>query len=180
MPSVIERLKAEGCLHLLSAFFRRLQPNTDNPVVMPGNVDDLLNAMPAPHTMAEKLDGLLKILAARTPTPGEEVKFEVSTDYPLVFAANVREGEFLIENLTERGFLKPPGGLTANWSLTADGYERLEELEARSYTSTRNAFVAMSFAKERDFIYNDAIEPAIREAGYRAIRVDKSGSCESD
>lgn len=53
------------------------------------------------------------------------------------------------------------------------GYERFEELEASSHKSVRNAFVTMWFDKARDVIYNEVIEPAIREAGYNAVRIDK-------
>jgi len=89
-----------------------------------------------------------------------------------VFAADWQEASYLLGQLSVRRFVTPVTG-TGKVQVTADGYERAEELEAAAYKSTRNAFVAMWFDKSRDLIYNQAIEPAIREAGYQAIRIDK-------
>jgi hypothetical protein len=38
----------------------------------------------------------------------------------------------------------------------------------------RLGFVTMSFAEEMNNIYDKAIEPAVRDAGYRPIRVDRT------
>jgi len=38
----------------------------------------------------------------------------------------------------------------------------------------RPGFVAMPFAEEMNDIYDKAIEPAVRDAGYRPIRVDRT------
>ncbi|HEY4777350.1 MAG TPA: hypothetical protein VIH56_06790 [Candidatus Acidoferrales bacterium] len=158
-------------LHLLSAFFRRY-PSVP-PLVTTQNVDELIVGMPLLRTVPEKMNGLLKLLVDSKLPPGTPAPFDPQKDYPLVFAADWKEASYLLGQLSVRGFVTPVTG-TGNVQVTADGYERVEELEAASYKSTRNAFVAMSFDKSRDFIYKEAIEPAIREAGYHAIRIDKT------
>ena len=56
--------------------------------------------------------------------------------------------------------------------LTAKGYERLEEVERRLVPSVQ-AFVAMWFSDEMNDAYQHGIEPAIREAGYEPLRIDR-------
>jgi nucleoside 2-deoxyribosyltransferase len=129
--------------------------------------------MPILRTVPEKMNGLLKALAESELPPGTPIAFDFQRDYPLIFAANWREAQFLLGELSSRRFVSPAGN-TGRYQLTADGYERVEQLEAASHKSTRNAFVAMWFDKSRDLIYTEAIEPAIREAGYMAIRIDRT------
>ncbi len=54
----------------------------------------------------------------------------------------------------------------------AQGWHRLEELR-RGDVGSQQGFVAMWFCDEMKQVYDDAFEPAIRAAGYRAHRVDK-------
>lgn len=75
--------------------------------------------------------------------------------------------------LSVRGLVMPITG-SGGVHVTATGYEKIEELEAASYKSSRNAFVAMWFDESLDSIYSEAIEPAIRDAGYEPIRIDKT------
>ena len=169
---VISRFKDMGTVHLLSAFFRR-HVSSRAPIVAPYNVDQLIADMPLLRTVPEKMNGLLRILVTDG-QPGVPTKFNYQTDYPLIFARNGLECSFLIEQLAARKLVDNVlmGG-KRQYTVTANGYERFEELEASSYKSTRNAFVAMWFDESRDLIYKEAIEPAIREAGYHAIRIDK-------
>jgi|ERR1700733_5547386 len=171
MQRVVDKFREMKSLHLLSAFFRRY-PSVP-PLVTTQNVDELIVGMPLLRTVPEKMNGLLKLLVDSKLPPGTPAPFDPQKDYPLVFAADWKEASYLLGQLSVRGFVTPVTG-TGNVQVTADGYERVEELEAASYKSTRNAFVAMSFDKSRDFIYKEAIEPAIREAGYHAIRIDKT------
>jgi nucleoside 2-deoxyribosyltransferase len=55
---------------------------------------------------------------------------------------------------------------------TWKAYHRLQEIEATGPNS-QNAFVAMSFAPEQTAIWTDVIKPAIEDAGYTPVRVDK-------
>lgn len=171
---VVNKLRETKTLHLLLAFFRRY-PGSDPPLVTPETVDESIAGMPVLRTVPEKMNGLLKLLVESSLPPGAPAPFDALMDYPLVFAANWGEASFLLEQLSQRGFVRFVTPLKTGYVLvTADGYERMEQIEAASYKSTRNAFVAMWFDKSRDLIYNQAIEPAIREAGYQPIRIDKT------
>ena len=56
-------------------------------------------------------------------------------------------------------------------NVTHKGYARYEELQRKSVDSSL-AFVAMWFDSSMDAVYNEAIAPAIRDAGYDPVRVD--------
>ena len=56
-------------------------------------------------------------------------------------------------------------------NVTHKGYARYEELQRKSVDSSL-AFVAMWFHSSMDAVYNEAIAPAIRDAGYEPVRVD--------
>ena len=55
--------------------------------------------------------------------------------------------------------------------LNVKGLERLESLETNK--DSRQAFVAMWFDESMNDTYDEAIQPAIEEMGYRAMRIDK-------
>jgi hypothetical protein len=169
---VLDDLRSRQKLHLLSAFFRRCA-SSGPPLINLDNVDELLGSMPQLRTVPEKLNGLLRLLVESTLPPGTPVSFTAERDYPLVYATNGQEANFLLAQLSKRGLVEGIAGI-GNIFVTAAGYERIEELDAASYKTTRNAFVAMWFDESRNFIYNEAIEPAIRDAGYQSIRIDKT------
>jgi nucleoside 2-deoxyribosyltransferase len=59
------------------------------------------------------------------------------------------------------------------WRVSADGFERLEEISRANPTNSDRAFVAMWFDSSRNSIYKDALSPAIEDAGYLPIRIDQ-------
>jgi nucleoside 2-deoxyribosyltransferase len=166
---VVTEYKRKNRRYLLSAFFRRYPGKP--PLVNSQNVEELISAMPVPLTVSEKLNGVLRFLGDPEHTPGTQLPFDIKTDYPLIFAADSEEANFLIGTLIGRRFVwQQPG--TTKYQVTADGYERIEQIEAASYKSSSKAFVAMWFDSSRDAIYKAAIEPAIRDAGYHPVRID--------
>lgn len=56
--------------------------------------------------------------------------------------------------------------------MTAKGYTRLSEIQRASRESAF-VFVAMWFDAPMNEVYDEAIEPAVREAGYKAVRIDR-------
>jgi hypothetical protein len=173
LPSVVDKLKDENRVHLLSAFFRRQTvAGVESPIVTPENVEDLFSKMPILKSVTDKLNALLRLLVELNPIPGTTITFKLAADYPLIFAANETESRFLFDQLMERKFVK--NDAFGRGLVTADGYERLEQLDASSYRISRNAFVAMWFDRSLDSIYKDAMEPAIHDAGYEAVRIDKT------
>ena len=80
-----------------------------------------------------------------------------------------RELTGLVALLEESGLLRRDG---ANIYTTAKGFERMEDLR-RGAIASNQAFVAMWFGDEMSEVYEQAIEPAITEAGFRSMRIDR-------
>lgn len=167
---VIGDLRGQGRLHLLSAFFRTY-PEKTPPLVTQENVAELLAGLPVPRKVPEKMNHLLKVLVQTTPILGKPAEFDARKDYPRIFASDGDEAYFLLGQLSLRELAAPVTG-TGRYQVTVSGFEKLEELEATAYKSSRNAFVAMWFDSSRNPIYKDAIEPAVRSAGYHPTRID--------
>lgn len=58
------------------------------------------------------------------------------------------------------------------WTLTAEGLLRLEKLSVGGENSDQD-FVAMWFNPAMDEVFDEGVEPALAEAGYKAIRIDR-------
>jgi hypothetical protein len=104
-----------------------------------------------------------------SPALGEYTTFNPDTDYPLLIARSSGEIEFLLKELRSSGYID---GTHDGSFLTMTGWRRLEEIRKTGRLSNR-AFVAMWFDKSMDDLYADAIEPAIRDAGYDPLRIDR-------
>ena len=62
-------------------------------------------------------------------------------------------------------------GMTKIWRVTASGYTEIERRKADRKTD--QCFIAMWFNEKTNSLYDNAIEPAVRAAGYRPIRIDR-------
>jgi len=121
------------------------------------------------YSVLEKLDRTLEAIAAKTSQPGQRSQFTAQIDYPLVYAASADEAAYYIMQLANLGYVRQDSGIAM---ILAQGFQRLTEMGKSGRTSAF-VFVAMWFAEQMNEIYNNAIEPAIREAGYKPIRVDR-------
>ncbi len=135
---------------------------------MTTNIESCIRSLPI-FTPPEKLDNLLQLLADLSPGIGRYTTFNGDRDWPLLIST-VEEIQFLTVELMHRGYVS---GTNNGLLVTMTGWERLAEIRAKGQASSR-AFVAMWFDSSRDPIYVEAIEPAIREAGYDALRIDKA------
>ena len=83
-----------------------------------------------------------------------------------------REVDFLVEFLVEQGWLKPLGMMNfIGGTVTLQGYARIADMQ-HSVDSSQ-AFVAMWFDPSLADLYSSGIEPAVRAAGYKPLRIDQ-------
>jgi hypothetical protein len=76
--------------------------------------------------------------------------------------------------LASEGAIEKRGAIDDDrYRLTVKGHFMADEL-AEARASSSQCFVAMWFGDEVHAAYTDAIEPAVREAGYEAVRIDRS------
>ena len=83
------------------------------------------------------------------------------------------ELQFLTDYLIEKDWLEKSTYATIGLIVTVEGYTRLAELETVVVASSQ-AFVAMWFDKSLDPAFEEGIEPAIKNAGYTAVRIDNT------
>jgi hypothetical protein len=153
---------------LLSAYCRRLPEGTEPPVITSKRIEEFIRTVPK-YTPPEKLDNLLELMGRMSPGLGKYTRFDPEKDYPLLIAEHAEEVNFLMMELRKRAYID---GTMDGVSLTIQGWERLEEVKREGRLSNR-AFVAMWFDESMDELYDNAIEPAIREAEYDSLRIDR-------
>jgi len=168
MEDAVAEANRLGKLHILSAWFRKIRDESDVWLVKRLDVATIIANTPE-YSVLEKLDQTLVAVAAKTPEPGQRSQFTAQNDYPLVYARSVDEAAFYIRQLADLGYVQQDSGIAM---IRAPGFERLIEMQKSGPTSGF-VFVAMWFAEQMNDIYSNAIEPAIRDAGYKPIRVDR-------
>lgn len=131
----------------------------------------LLSSSNIPKTPAQKLYEILSVIGERTKHFGEWVKLNFNTKEEIVLVrktACINPDEFyaLVQEGISQGIFDKKSD-TKMWisvSLSLKGWDFLH-----SFLETKNsnlAFVAMSFDSEMIQIYNNWIEPAIKESGF--------------
>lgn len=132
------------------------------------NIGRLVNSLPR-YGPVEKLDVALRTVAEMTDYLGGTSRFSLMHDYPLLAFASYKETQFVLETLVGRHYLEMRG---VALSLSMTGWERFEQMRRIGPTSS-TCFVAMSFDPSMDTTYDEAIRPAIIQAGYDALRIDR-------
>lgn len=147
-------------------------PPEITPEILKNIESNLPNYIPTQKTLM-----LLRNIARKTQFPGHDVTIIPDRDYPLAWAANEEELIYYLKSLIERNLLVTTKGhpeiskLLNVVEITAAGWEFLEKNE-RAVTISNQAFVAMSFSRELNSIWTDAIKKSIENAGYGAYRID--------
>jgi hypothetical protein len=166
--SAVQEAEAAGKRHVLTSWMRRLSLDARQQTVKREDVARALRDSPS-YSVLEKLDIALSVLADMTSFPGYPSSFDFMRDYPLFYAVGEDEAAFYVQELKRRGFLE--GALPAVKVLAA-GYEHLATIQKSGWQSNQ-VFVAMWFDVSMRLTYDSAIEPAIREAGYKPLRLDR-------
>ena len=167
--------------HKLSAWIRERNEQGERPELMKQDIEILQGSLPDYRPLEKQLK-LLKAIEKRSEHPGSEVTLTPDRDFPLAYAEDAHEFAFYLQALSDRGLIdmKPRPhavtealyGLLRKLTITAGGWDYLDEhtsdLEEKS-----QAFVAMDFCDKMKPIWEDAIRPAIIEAGYTPYRADE-------
>lgn len=152
----------------LSTVTRMATDNRSPITLTTENYQTLANDLPR-YTPMEKLDLLLERLMLSSEKLGDNAEFSSYWDFPLIFCADLSELNFLLAELARRGYVQLIGD---SIRLTLNGWERADEIGKKGRSSDA-AFIAMSFDPLHDATYEKCIAPAVEEAGYRPLRVDK-------
>ena len=143
------------------------------PEITRTNVEDIVREVPK-YSVSDKQRIILSSLERKTALPGDEVELTFDLDFPLAWAASANEFAFLLSALVERRLIDGPERFNNPWCsfvISPTGWDALDEMRRTSHDS-RQAFVAMAFAKELISVWRNGIKPALERVGYRAYRVD--------
>ena len=156
--------------YLLSAACRNWS-GAGSPQILTNTVKSLIQQVPR-LSVPEMLDKFLLLLAKTTPRLDAASTFNPNTDYPLLAFRDANEAIRCTVWLYHSTFVEE---MTADSRiyLTLNGWEHVSQLQ-KSGPESRFAFVAMWFDPSVDALYKEAIEPAIRDAGYEPLRVDRT------
>jgi len=154
--------------YILSGVLRRAS-NKGVPLrVSFANADDLASAAAPPESPMDAMDLILRDLLHRQQSAADTVLYQ-QNDYPVAFAKNGEEFQFLLEQLAKEKLIEMPQ--PKHWRLTVDGWKRVRQLRQRRLESEQ-AFVAMWFTDELRSAWEDGFSPALRDAGYNPLRID--------
>ncbi|HDD35426.1 MAG TPA: hypothetical protein ENF30_01360 [Candidatus Desulfofervidus auxilii] len=138
-------------------------------------------------SVSEKQFKLMQALERRT-RPGKWIDFRENKEALIAagWCTSLKELIFWIKTLIERKLLKEkgtqtyratPGGIRldgpSHIQITGSGWDYLDEYKRRKPKDSKKAFIAMWFDKRMDSILDNAIYPAVEEAGYEPIRIDR-------
>jgi hypothetical protein len=176
----IEAARAKKKLHLLCAFLRQLpdepwEEAVGETVIGVHDWEALASSI-TQLKVSEQFDEALVVICRECSGVGLTSAFNFTTDWPLVKVESGHAMHFIINELWRQGYLLKDGEgrdmARFPPAPTWKAYQRIEELESAGRTSNR-AFVAMSFAAAQDEVWLKVIQPAVWDAGYNPIRVDK-------
>ena len=177
-----QRIKARLTTVLLNAY---LQGNA-MPMVTSDMIQRAKNSQPLPAN--ERAERLLRHIVNKNPDVGvhatlvRDLDFPNASRLPLSYTAmawsestTLQEVEFLLDYLRNREFVILNDNVQERRvTVTVQGHSHIADQAAQ--TNSSQAFVAMWFDESMDTVYSDAIEPAIRDAGYRPFRIDQTHS----
>ncbi len=131
------------------------------------SIDQLIESAPKNQSLFDAVDRTLLLLAGRVDRFRSPAPLRTSLDYPLVYARSEEEMNDYFVATGDLGFFD-----TQRSMITLDGWRRIEALRATTPQS-RQAFVAMWFAKELDDAWLNGFQKGIEETKYyHAIRID--------
>jgi len=150
-------------------------------------IDKILIEADYPKTPKDKLENLFINLASSQTFDGEAITFFdsffkqniylIPEYFCKYYFRTTDEILFYLNTLENSGFIKIEKANNEkhrlfSYQLTYKGLESFVKLKDEGANSN-NCFVAMSFDKEEEKVFYDAIKPACEETGFKAIRVDK-------
>lgn len=151
----------------LSAAVRTRYENGERLELSVGNLSSLIDSMVFPQDPLDYIDRLLEYIYKKTGKVGSSIELK-DTDFPAICAENYEQFLYITEKARDLSFLEKHG---KDDRLSIKGWQRVSDLRQKNEASNR-AFVAMWFDKEMNTAWQDGIEPALEESGYRPIRLD--------
>ncbi len=157
--------------HIISANLRAAS-NRSKPIhIDHENFENLLESPYVPNTPFDMMDQILLYCCKRSEKFTSDVAIRVDDDYPLFYAKDSEELNYVLSLSKRVGYLDYTSG-SIKYKLTAEGWKYAIELRKKKPDS-RQAFVAMWFdEQEMKGVYENGLKPALDETGFIPIRID--------
>ena len=127
--------------------------------------------------VTERANRLLRAMKQKISNIGQFVELGGSSYFWLAHSESIDKDEikYLCEYLKHQEWLSHASGYKNEmvFHITVEGYAHLAKLDTGNNESEQ-AFVAMWFDETMDSVWEEGIRPAVREAGYKPIRVDRT------
>lgn len=133
-------------------------------------VSDILGLY-SPKLVGERLDRILLNLGRLSQRPGEKIALD-QRHCAACFAESPKQALFFLDALHKKGWIEVAARLPGETRVTADGWNRIGELE-RAAPESRQVFVAMSFDRSLESAWKDGLEAGVGDAGLAPLRIDK-------
>lgn len=128
----------------------------------------------APTDVLDKFDRLILNLARRTGHLGQLIELDTENEFSLGYCESGSELLGQLAQLRHLDYIESRPTLSSrSVIMSVRGFQRARELRAALGPSSEQGFVAMSFGIELRSCYDNAIEPAIRAARYKPLRLDR-------
>lgn len=175
-------LRSEISIPKLIAWIREKKAKgIDPPIISDKTLESVINIIPD-YTPSEKQLILMRNIEILSKYPGDEILLDLNVDYPISWASNQEEFIFYLRSLIEREVLVIPAWSIERslrdfpvgrsyFKITAKGWDYLDANSKTGIISDQ-VFVAMSFNKDLNPVWENAIKKGIEDAGYKAYRVD--------
>jgi len=121
---------------------------------------------------------LLRRLEKKTEYPGQKVTIHPRFDFTIAWASREKELIFYVQSLIDRKLIKLINAeeiddeFPFEVEITSMGWDFLDE-HAKPSIMSDQAFVAMSFSPTLKLAWENGFQEAIKEAGFKAYRVDE-------
>ncbi len=133
------------------------------------NIDTLTSDYPISTDFFSIINQIVLFTSKKQEKPAGKAKIKL-TDHPAIFQSSDGDMLHLFNEAIKLGYIEQQGHLI--YSLTPDGWKLLQELKEKQIKSNQ-AFVAMSFSKDKKEIWQQGIKPILESLGYNAIRIDE-------
>lgn len=155
-------------LHLLSAWLRKSSDAGQPREVAASAFEEMVSSVREPQDIAEGVDRLLLLLAARMASYQDVAIVDPQRDFALIACRGHRDMGSLVRFAAELELYDQKHS-----RLTLKGWQRIEQLR-RLTPNSRQAFVAMWFDPALDGAFRDGFKPGIEASQYfSALRIDQ-------
>jgi endogenous inhibitor of DNA gyrase (YacG/DUF329 family) len=156
----------------ISAWIKDFNERGETPPLLTTEMIERINSSIPDYSVLEKQLKLLQNLERKSKFPGFLILLIPINDVPLAWATNDEEFMFHLKSLRDRNLIEGHDATGGSYAtITPEGWEYLDKHESDIEGRTQ-VFVAMSFNPELNSVWENAIMPAIKDAGYTPYRID--------